>query len=875
LLFLGLGCTFFCCLGQKEIQITGVVKDSLGNTLPYIDVLLKKKDSTHTLVAFSITDNSGAYSITHVTDQNVLVLETSSLVHAKQSKRLNILGNNQRIFQDFVLTSRIEELEEVEVTATSRIQVRNDTTFFNFEEFTNGTERVVEEILAKLPGIEIDQSGKIKFKGKEVVNVLLDGDNLFNGNYTVGTKNINAKHIEGVEAIENFEDNPLLQGLSKNDEVALNLKFGDGLLLSGDVELAYAEKNRSAANIKAIAITKKTKGFVIASHNAMGSRTSNQLFEVADYIRGAIDEINAKVFPAYITDSKNILPKGNVIANNQLFGSVNVLPKLSKTETLRFNIDMLSDRIRNQISSTTLFGNGTENVIQIDQSNNDRITPFFVSSNLMYQKYFSAKSAWRTDIQLSKIRSAKESISIRNDQEQLEDIVFQEFFLNGESKYTHRINDTSAFTVAGQFLFDERPENLNLTFDGSLFGNPVEDNPDYGQQVYSKKNHTELVAEYYKRGEKSRLGVKAGVTRFENVLESELTENSANLFANTTKYRVVLPEMLLDYLYEGKSLRIRPKFKIKLFDYNYVEASDPIAKNSTILVDGYLTFEYELNKKNVFFLEFNHVNELPNEENLYANFILRPNRLLQNNALNFDRIASNTASISYNYSSLNKNTIFRLGFDYEKKENDYIIANNVDGNTAVVTNFLQNNASEKRIFNLAMVKYVDFLRSTFRINATYENSSYFNFFNGPNLRFNKGENLNSSLSIGTSFIGKFLFGNTLTYSNSNFRSEGFEGIGNQFLANTFNLSYVFSERLRFDAFYKYTLPNINATNSTSSIDASIKFKNKKKTISYGVEARNILNQSNLQRVNNTDFFTTLTSESLFDRIILFSVNFKF
>jgi hypothetical protein len=867
-------------IGQKEIIVSGIVKDEHNKVLPYIDVLLKNNDSLKSIVAYAITDNLGRYQIIHQTKQSEVFIETSSLIHKKSSKVLKINKNTQRFIENIILSERVEELQSIEIRAAPRVWVKNDTTTFNIEKLTNGSERVVEEILKKLPGVTVNDKGRLKFKGKNVRNVLLDGDNLFNGNYTVGTQNINANHIKGIEAIENFEDNPLLQGLSQNDEVALNLKFGEGVSLSGNAELNYATKNRCAVNTTAIGVSKKLKGFSIASFNTTGNQTNNEQFDAGDFINNLREQnTNGLTSPSYISDGSHLLPENNSVRNKEFFGSLNILPKISETEILRINIDALSDKSLEKSETLTLIGVNTSNPIRIDQSYSNLIKPFYLNSSLMFQKFISSKKSFTTNFKYSKLNNDQNILGIRNDEEQIEHSIFKELFLSNNTSYTYRINQKSAIKIEGLIVYSEKPERLTLTSGIDFLTNSTIKGTKNNQHVYSKKRQIQLLTNYYKKYRKEdKFNLKINITSFGNNLSSSLTNiNEEISFKNKSNYTVFLPEVSTEYFFKHKKISLKPILKMKLFSYTYndkIKLSNQ--NNSTLLFDTAIQAKYEFDKLNSVLARFGQVNNIPKEENLYTNFILRKNRILQNNELNFDRLKSNNISIVYRYENLFKNTDIRLGFSYEKDDNAYISDNSINNDVSLVTNFLQDNGSESKIWDFSFIKYLSSLRCTFRVNSSYNRSDYFNYFNDSELRFNRSEFWNTTLSIGTSFIGKFLFGNNLTYNQINFSTQGVQGYKNEALTNNFNVAYVSHERLRIDTDINYLLPNINNREIyTLHLNTSINLQNKKKTISYILKGRNLLNQSNQGKVNNSDFSTTTSYESLFERLFLFAVSFKF
>ena len=147
---------------------------------------------------------------------------------------------------------------------------------YNIEKYKDPTDKKVQDVLKRLPGIEVNEkSGEIKYKGKSVETVTLDGDNLFGYNYSLGTKNINIDMLEQVQAIDNYSENPLLKGIEGGEKVSLNLKLKKGKTdYSGNIDFGLGINNdlnllnNSNANI--LGISKNYKSFGIVSYNNIG-----------------------------------------------------------------------------------------------------------------------------------------------------------------------------------------------------------------------------------------------------------------------------------------------------------------------------------------------------------------------------------------------------------------------------------------------------------------------------------------------------------------------------------------------------------------------------------------------------------------------------
>ncbi|MFS4456689.1 carboxypeptidase regulatory-like domain-containing protein [Maribacter sp. 2304DJ31-5] len=882
-LFLNLliGFLSISAFSQKEITISGTIADAKEEPVSYVDILLKKQDSTQQIVAFDITDNQGRYKITHLTKMPKYWVEVSSLGHKKTRKPLEISNDANRFTLNFTLEERTEELEEVAVYAeAARVSVKNDTTTFNLEKLTNGSERVVEDILKKLPGVKLEANGKIKFKGKDVKNVLLDGDNLFDGGYTLGTKNINAKHIKGVEAIENFEDNPLLQGLSQNDDVALNLKFQDGLSFSGKAELGYGHKERYYANTTGIAVTKKLKGFATLSYSNMGRQASSNYFDPSDFLRGRFGA-NTFKSPTYITESSqgNLSQGQNSISNNAFFGSLNVLPKLSKTETLRLNMDYFSDRSVQESSSSTLINTDPDNPIVIEQSDRKTNIPRFVNAKLKYRWFASKKTSIEAQLKLSKKKEINNQLGLRNGAEQGGNLRSNNKYAWANTKYTHRITNRSALKLTAVAAYDEAPERLTLISGIDFDSNTLVSGTTNEQQVFAKKQSMNLAGQYYSRNKKNhKFSLDFGLDYFKNRLESDLTDIAGNtVFQNNLAYGVFMPQLTTSYFFKTKTVEIYPKISGKWYNYDY---KDLLGNNSQQgnqwLWDTSLTFKYILNKKHSVNASVGSTNTPPDENKLYTDFVLGTNRSLRNNVLNFNKIKAESASIFYRYSDLFKDIDANLGFNYQKSNNAYFSNYTVAQNVSYLTYFLEGFGSKNRNINAGISKYVNGLRSKLSLTGSYDQRDYFNLVNSSDLRENKSNTLSAGFNISTSFIGKFLFSNDLSYSKTEFVSEDINTFTNEGITNKFGVYYIPNDRFRIDSDLNYTVPDVHSSdNRTLFWDLSARYTNKKKNLTYRLEGKNLLDQQDVSFVNNSDFAQRSSTQSLLARYFLLTVSFRF
>ena len=249
-------------LRAQEKSITGRVSSAQGESLSFAGVtLLSLPDSVH--IAFITTNSSGIYTLKYEGSGDAF-LQVSHIGYTMQRRQLRL----DRVAQtaDFVLETSTTQLARVTVNARLLgARVRGDTIVYNLGVYTDNTERILKDILEKLPGIEIDANGKVKAEGKQV-KILIDGKEFFFDQSQMATKNLPAKMVESVELIHNYNDIGMLTSSSAPQGIAvLNIGIKDeykgkvsGVLTgaggvidkySGKANLFNISKNLSLATI--------------------------------------------------------------------------------------------------------------------------------------------------------------------------------------------------------------------------------------------------------------------------------------------------------------------------------------------------------------------------------------------------------------------------------------------------------------------------------------------------------------------------------------------------------------------------------------------------------------------------------------------------
>jgi hypothetical protein len=215
---------------QNKADIKGVVIDSVTNTpVEFVTVaVLTIKDTTSLLQSYTITDKKGNFALHNLPVGVKLKIFISNV--AFQPYRKFITFNKGEVLDLDKILLRPNQLNEVIVTADRPpIVIRKDTIEFNAEAFKTRPNAVVEDLLRKLPGVEVDMRGKVTVQGHDVSKVLVDGHEFFSNDYRIATKNIDVDLIDKIQVYDDREGDPEhLIPASKVDRI-INVKFKKAL----------------------------------------------------------------------------------------------------------------------------------------------------------------------------------------------------------------------------------------------------------------------------------------------------------------------------------------------------------------------------------------------------------------------------------------------------------------------------------------------------------------------------------------------------------------------------------------------------------------------------------------------------------------------
>ena len=227
-------------------DITGRIKDDTGEVLPDATVkLLSLPDST--FVKGIQANDEGKFRLTGV-KRGQYVAEVSYVGYATQGVNVKVDGKNNVALGDISLSEGTINLKDVVVTGVkTQIKVMEDTVEYNADSYKTAPNAVVEDLLKRLPGVEVDSEGKITANGKEVTKILIDGKEFFSDDPKVASKNLPVNMVDKLQVVDRKSDLARLTGVDDGeDETVINLTVKKGMQNGwfGTAEAGYGTDNR-------------------------------------------------------------------------------------------------------------------------------------------------------------------------------------------------------------------------------------------------------------------------------------------------------------------------------------------------------------------------------------------------------------------------------------------------------------------------------------------------------------------------------------------------------------------------------------------------------------------------------------------------------
>ncbi|WP_276681348.1 TonB-dependent receptor [Empedobacter brevis] len=342
----------------QECKLKGAVADENG--IPVTDASVSVFDSKNEGKGFVFTSNIGEFEFKLPCGEKYDI-EIEQPGFDTYIENIDLTENTTRKLK--LKKGKEISLKETIVKAQQAIKVKGDTIEFDADSFKVGNEEVLEDILKKLPGIEV-QNGKVLYKGKEMKQVTVGGREVLGGNEKLLNKNLPSDAVSKIQLNTKFKSNPFASSLQEDDEqFSLNIELKEDMkrLAFGNVTLGGDADQHTDAQAKVFYFSEKTDATLINDFNTFGK----QVFDQDDYVSffGGYSEFNAEGSIYSLrgnSNNLNLMSKNDAPSMNTYNGAVHfgVEPNkklkvsgfgLVNTNNIRY--DSRSERFYNNIET--------------------------------------------------------------------------------------------------------------------------------------------------------------------------------------------------------------------------------------------------------------------------------------------------------------------------------------------------------------------------------------------------------------------------------------------------------------------------------------------------------------------------------------------
>ena len=454
-----------------QVNVSGTVVDKESNEpLTGASVIVKGADGKIKKYATSKGDGGFAMSLPSVTGCR---LEVSIMSFAKQSILLDSVS--------FPLTVHLEPgttlLKEVTVKA-DRIREQGDTITYNVGSFAQAQDRSIGDVLKRMPGINVESSGKIQYQGEDINKFYIEGSDLLGGKYGIATNGISHDDVGAVEVMENHQPMQVLSGISFSDKAAINLKLKNKAKATwsfhGDAGGGYSWQPDGAiwdGELFAMAVMPNFQNITTFKTNNIGEDLSAQATDFFASRRGT----DLSRYVGLSLPGVPNLSRKRTLFNRSALVSTNALWKLGRGE-FKTQIDYSFSRITAEAANvTTYFLNDGNRVVTEDRNGVDR--SHSLSGKFIYelnQKTAFINNTLKTNIDWDDVRLGVTG-SLPNDQT----ASLPDYYVGNDFKIIKRFNGKHLVTFISKNEWESLPQTLSVSINDGTMRQHVKDHAFY------------------------------------------------------------------------------------------------------------------------------------------------------------------------------------------------------------------------------------------------------------------------------------------------------------------------------------------------------------------------------------------------------------
>ena len=462
---------FVAVSAVAQVNVSGTVVDKESNEpLTGASVIVKGADGKIKKYATSKGDGGFVMSVPSVRGCR---MEVSMMSFAKKTIPLDSVSFPITVYMEPGTTL----LKEVTVKA-DRIREQGDTITYNVGSFAQQQDRSIGDVLKRMPGINVESSGKIQYQGEDINKFYIEGSDLLGGKYGIATNGISHEDVGAVEVMENHQPMQVLSGISFSDKAAINLKLKNKAKATwsfhGDAGGGYSWQPDGAiwdGELFAMAVMPNFQNITTFKTNNIGEDLSAQATDFFASRRGT----DLSRYVGVSLPGVPNLSRKRTLFNRSALVSTNALWKLGRGE-FKTQIDYSFNRVTAEAANiTTYFLNDGNRVVTENRNGVDR--SHSLSGKFIYelnQKTAFINNTLKTNIDWDDVCLGVTG-SLPNDQT----ASLPDYYVGNDFKLIKRFKGKHLVTFTSKNEWESLPQTLSVSINDGTICQHVQDHAFY------------------------------------------------------------------------------------------------------------------------------------------------------------------------------------------------------------------------------------------------------------------------------------------------------------------------------------------------------------------------------------------------------------
>lgn len=620
--------------------ISGIIMEKDGGK-PIAGVNVSLVTSNGLLTAWDYSNDKGMFKVALPQDKQADKIHFSLLGYKKIAMPLTDFPSDGKI----VLESENFQLQEVKVSA-NRIVQKDDTLVYSVAGFSQPQDRSIADVIAKMPGMEINPNGQISFNGKSINKFYIEGMDLMNDRYALASNNISKKRVKSVEVLQNHQPIEMLRGKSFSEQAAINLVLEENskmnLVGSADIGIGANQDDVLYNNrLMAMLFGKKYQTLSIYKNDNTGY---DLFFEInpltlADLTReDRMEESLVNMVTTHTPDvdrSRYTFNRSHLVATNHLF-------RLAEKASLRAQVSYFNDvsKQSNSIETDYLFTDTINQTIhehntlqeqrnRLDASLNMEIN----RPNLYVKNDLKTTFDWTSSQGLTEWNEDLRCLSSTPDRKFLSDVLEVKLPMSGD----RHISLSSANT------YNEHPQGLAI-HSGEM------------QRLDYSSFHTHTSASFRHRFFRMYATYQTGFRGFFQSLQTTINQQTTIAKQRFERYA---PYIGTGLNYQNNTIHLSADVKLNWLNWQWKKVGHT-DKETSFYPDAKLVFSYTLSGTSSVNMNYQYSEDWQDLRQLYEGDLYTSYRTIVNNTFAPEGDETHRLSLRYQYSQPIKGIFFSL-----------------------------------------------------------------------------------------------------------------------------------------------------------------------------------------------------------------------